>query len=189
MSSSKRKNESLPTPFAEGKRRVNVVVETPKGCRNKFTYDHSTGRFMLKKVLPAGSTFPYDFGFIPHTVADDGDPIDVLLLMDESAYPGCVVTARLIGVLEAEQTEKQDTVRNDRLIAVAETAHDYGDLKSLRDLNSNLLKELEDFFIHYNATIGRKFKLLRTRGPKRARSLVVRSLRSRRPSKGNGTAK
>jgi inorganic pyrophosphatase len=156
---------------------VEVIVETPKGQRNKLAYDPKLERFRLQKVLPAGSAFPYDFGFIPETKAEDGDPLDVLLLMDESAFPGCVVTARLIGVLEAEQTEDGETIRNDRLIAVAEPAHDYGDLRTLRDVNANLLKELEDFFIHYNATVGRKFKLLGTGGPKKAKSLLKRGLR------------
>src|SRR5436190_4303514 len=119
---------------------IDIVVETPRGQRNKFKFEPKSGRFQLGKVLPAGLSFPYDFGFVPETKAEDGDPLDVLLLMDEPAFPGCIVTARLIGVLEAEQTEDGETIRNDRLIAVAEPAHDYGDLRTLRDVNANLLK-------------------------------------------------
>jgi len=84
---------------------LQVIVETPKGSRNKFAFDPDQGIFALKKVLPAGMVFPYDFGFLPQTIADDGDPIDVLLLMDEPAFPGCAVRAVLIGVIEGEQVD------------------------------------------------------------------------------------
>ena len=77
---------------------LQVIIETPKGSRNKFSFDPDQEVFSLKKVLPAGMVFPYDFGFLPRTLADDGDPIDVLLLMDEPAYPGCLVPSRLIEI-------------------------------------------------------------------------------------------
>src|SRR5881392_941690 len=104
-------------PFDEQSHAVNVVIETPKGSRNKFKFDESCGVFSLGSVLPAGSVFPYDFGYIPGTRADDGDPLDVLLLMDVPAFAGCRVQSRLIGVIEAEQTDKDGTERNDRLVA------------------------------------------------------------------------
>jgi inorganic pyrophosphatase len=93
-----------------GKRLVDVVVETPRGCRNKFKFDKRARAYRLGSVLPSGLAFPYDFGFFPNTKGQDGDPLDVLILMDESAFPGCIVTTRLLGVLEAEQTEKDKTV-------------------------------------------------------------------------------
>src|SRR4051794_37531839 len=96
-------------PYSNDGEMVNVMVETPKGCRNKFKFDEFHGCFQLSSVLPVGSTFPYDFGFVPGTRADDGDPIDVLLLMDEAAFPGCLVTARLIGVIQAEETKDGET--------------------------------------------------------------------------------
>src|SRR6185437_5200690 len=126
---------------------VTVVIETPKGNRNKFKYDEKRGVFKLNGVLPVGSSFPYDFGFIPSTKAPDGDPIDVLVLMDESAFPGCIIDARLIGVIEAEQTEEGKTTRNDRLIAVATHSKDFLNLRSLRDVNSNLIEEIKHFFV------------------------------------------
>jgi inorganic pyrophosphatase len=148
---------------------VLVVVETPRGCRNKFKYEPQRKQFTLSKVLPAGSAFPYDFGFIPNTQAEDGDPIDVLMLMDEPAFPGCIVSARLVGVIEAEQTEADGTtVRNDRLVAVADEAHDYRNIHSLKDVNDNLLKELEHFFVSYHEMHGNTFRILDLRGPKRA---------------------
>ncbi len=159
---------------------IEVVVETPRGHRNKFKFDDKVGVFRLGSVLPAGLSFPYDFGFVPGTKAADGDPIDVLLLMDEPAFPGCRVNARIIGVLEAKQTENGTTIRNDRIIAVADNAHDYADLRSLKDINANLLKELENFFVSYNKTRGKKFRLLAARGPKRGLSLVRAASKSRR---------
>jgi inorganic pyrophosphatase len=158
---------------------VNVVIETPRQSRNKFKYDEKLGLFRLGSVLPAGAAFPYDFGFVPKTKAEDGDPCDVLLLMDEPAYPGCLVEARLIGAIEAEQTEDGDTTRNDRLIAVANNAHDYANMHTVSDINENLLKELEHFFISYNESRGKKFKLLGVCGPKRALKLLKKSMRGR----------
>ena len=104
---------------------IQVIIETPKGSRNKFAFDVKQNIFTVKKVLPAGMTFPYDFGFLPRTLAPDGDPIDVLLLMDEPAFPGIAVRARLIGIIEGEQTDGKKTIRNDRLLAVAEVNHEY----------------------------------------------------------------
>src|SRR5919199_1807176 len=101
---------------------LNVIIETPKGSRNKFDYDEELGLFKLGGVLPAGASFPFDFGFLPATRGGDGDPLDVLVLMDEPAFAGCLVTVRLLGVIEAEQTEGDATTRNDRLIAVAATS-------------------------------------------------------------------
>jgi inorganic pyrophosphatase len=163
-------------PFAS-KKSINVIVETPKGKRNKFAFDEELDIFRLKKVLPAGEAFPYDFGFVPGTRADDGDPIDVLLLMDESAYPGCLVEARLVGVIEAEQEEEGKSVRNDRLVAVAEEAHDYHHIKTMGDIDKSLLKELEHFFVSYNEARGITFRLLSARGPQHARTLLKASIK------------
>ena len=85
---------------------LNVVIETPKGSRNKYNYDENLGLFKLGGVLPSGASFPFDFGFVPSTLGGDGDPLDVLVLMDESAFTGCLVRVRLVGVVEAEQTER-----------------------------------------------------------------------------------
>ena len=152
---------------------LTVVIETPKGSRNKFKFSPELGLFELGSVLPAGLAFPYDFGFVPSTLAQDGDPLDVLLLMDEPAFPGCLVAARIIGVIKAEQTERDGkTTRNDRLVAVAADAHDYADLRSVRDMNENLMKELEHFFVSYNEMKGKRFKLLGCRGPSGARRVL-----------------
>ncbi|HTU26956.1 MAG TPA: inorganic diphosphatase [Pirellulales bacterium] len=169
----------MKTAKVTSKRMIEVVVETPRGHRNKFKFDPKTKTFLLGSVLPAGLSFPYDFGFVPKTKAADGDPLDVLLLMDEPAFPGCRVQARMIGVLEAEQTENGKTLRNDRIIAVAENAHDYADIQTLKDINDHLLQELERFFISYNETRGKQFRLLAARGPKRACKLLVAASRAK----------
>lgn len=82
---------------------LRIVIETPKGSRNKYSYDPECDCLQLSTVLPEGMVFPYDFGFIPSTLGDDGDPLDILILMEAPVVPGCVVTVRLIGAIEAEQ--------------------------------------------------------------------------------------
>ena len=152
---------------------LNVIIETPKGSRNKFNYDEEYGLFKLGGVLPAGAVFPFDFGFVPSTLGGDGDPLDVLLLMDEPVFPGCLVHARLIGVIEAEQTEQEGlTSRNDRLIAVAAKARNHCDVKSLATLSDNLIVEIEHFFTSYNEIKGKQFTPLGRFGPTRAMKLI-----------------
>jgi inorganic pyrophosphatase len=159
-------------PFAPETGDLHVVIDTPKGSRNKFAWDEERELFELGGVLPAGAVFPYDFGFIPNTRGEDGDALDVLVLMDEPAFTGCLVAARLLGVIEAEQTEKGRTERNDRLLAVAATSRTNGHLQSLADLNSKIIDEIEHFFVSYNAAKGKKFKPLGRFGPDRALKLV-----------------
>jgi inorganic pyrophosphatase len=139
---------------------LQVIIETPKGSRNKYSFDPGQEIFSLKKVLPAGMAFPYDFGFLPRTVADDGDPIDVLVLMDEPAFPGCLLRARLIGVIRGEQIEGNKRIRNDRLVAIAEANHMYANIKKLEDLPRHFIKELESFFVNYHQLEGKQYKLL-----------------------------
>jgi len=158
--------------FDRASKNLNVVVETPRGSRNKFKFDTDAGLFLLSGVLPAGATFPFDFGFVPSTRGDDGDPLDVLVLMDEPAFCGCLVRCRLIGVIEGEQTEEGETKRNDRLIAVFANSRNHAGLDAIDDLNPNLVKELEHFFVSYNQVKGKRFKPLGRKGPDRARELV-----------------
>lgn len=151
---------------------VQVIIETPAGSRNKFAFDPEQSIFALKKVLPAGMVFPYDFGFLPQTKAEDGDPIDVLLLMDEPVFPGCSVRARLIGVIEGEQLDGKKKVRNDRLVAVAEANHMYANIQKLKDLPDKWIQELEDFFVNYHNLEGKKYQLLGCKGSDVAFDLI-----------------
>ncbi len=152
---------------------LRAVVETPRGSRNKLDYNSHLGIFELAAVLPEGTVFPYDFGFFPSTKAADGDPLDVMILMDEPVPTGCTVPVRLIGAIEAEQRKKgEDWVRNDRLLAVATHAHTHGTIATIRSLNPMQLTELEAFFHHYNRLKGVEFRVLGHVGPKRARRLL-----------------
>ena len=151
---------------------LQVIIETPAGSRNKFAFDQDQSVFALKKVLPAGMVFPYDFGFLPQTLAPDGDPIDVLLLMDEPAFPGCAVKARLIGVIEGEQLDGKKKIRNDRLVVVAEANHMYADIQKLKDLPEKWLTELQDFFVNYHSLEGKEYKLLGCKGQEAAMKLI-----------------
>lgn len=149
------------------------VVETPKGSRNKYAHNPALGLFELKRVLPRGMLFPYDFGFIPATKADDGDPLDVLLMLEDSAPQGCVIRIRAIGVIEARQREaKGGWERNDRVVAVAAHAKLHADLKSLKELNPRILDEIEAFFRDYNEIDGKEFEPVKRAGPNAAMGLI-----------------
>jgi len=148
--------------------KIQVVIETPKGSRNKYAFDDEQKVFTLTKVLPAGMTFPYDFGFIPSTKAEDGDPTDVLVLMDEPAFPGCVLKCRVIGVIEGQQGKKKKGERNDRVIAIEEANHSYAHIHHVKELGKKFVKELEEFFVNYHDTQGKKYRVLEIKGPAEA---------------------
>ncbi|MBX6360501.1 MAG: inorganic diphosphatase [Acidobacterium ailaaui] len=159
---------------------LQVVVETPRKSRNKFAFDPEQKIFILKSVLPAGMVFPYDFGFLPRTRAEDGDPLDVLLLMDEPAYPGICVSSRLIGVIEGEQLDGKKRLRNDRLLAVAAVTHEYARIKRFGDLPEHWITELEQFFVNYHNLEGKKYRLLGVRGHDTAMKLIQKSRKALR---------
>jgi inorganic pyrophosphatase len=174
-STAKLPHARLPARDAEG--RVLVVIDTPKGSRNKYEFDEALGVFALGGVLPSGAVFPYDFGYVPRTRAEDGDPLDVLVLMDEPAFVGCVVPSRLVGAIEAEQTEEGETFRNDRLLAVAENSHAHKHVRDLGDLSANLLDEIEHFFASYNEAKGKRFEVLDRVGARTAARLLEKAMR------------
>lgn len=150
-----------------------VVIETPKASRNKYDYHSKLENLRLAAVLPEGMVFPFDFGFIPSTRAQDGDPLDIIVLLDEPVPPGCVVIVKIIGAIKAEQRNKgKDWIRNDRLLGVPVHAHLHGNVEHIRDLNSKILDELEAFFKNYNKAKGVEFRVLERSGPKEARDLV-----------------
>jgi inorganic pyrophosphatase len=154
--------------------RLLAVVEAGRGSASKFKFDPARGVFLLHKVLPLGVAFPLDFGFVPATLGEDGDPLDVLVMADEPLPPGCVVPCRLLGVIEAEQRAAgaRRAKRNDRLLAVAAASHRLEGLRELRDLAPRALDEVERFFVFYNAQEGRDFRPLRRAGVAAARRLV-----------------
>jgi inorganic pyrophosphatase len=119
--------------------------------------------------------FPYDFGFVPSTKAEDGDPIDVLVLTDEPLFPGCLVECSLIGVIEAEQKEASRTNRNDRLIAVAQQSLLYSEIRTLQDLSPQVLKQVEAFFVNYQKVRCVEVSILGTAGPLKAEQILIKA--------------
>lgn len=157
---------------------IQAIIETPKGSRNKYAYDEQQRVFELKKVLPAGMAFPYDFGFIPRTLAPDGDPLDVLVLMDEPAFPGCLLKCRLIGIIEGEAGDKKKMVRNDRIVAIEKADHSFADIHVIDDLGKTFVRELEIFFVNYRKLSKEQFRILGVKGPKQARKRIQDGMRA-----------
>lgn len=173
----KKPEESTSGTAQAGEELIQVVIETPRGSRNKYSFDEEQHLFLLKAALPAGMVFPYDFGFVPRTIGGDGDPLDVLVLMDEPCFPGCALLARLIGVMESEQTEGGKTNRNDRLIAVAETAHIYSPFRHIDDLPEQTRTEISEFFANYHKLQGKHSETIAWKGPNKARKLIDQGMR------------
>jgi len=140
---------------------LTVVIETPRGSSEKYNYDPVTHFFKLKKILPAGMVFPYDFGFIPDTKGEDGDPLDIFVISEFKSFPGCMIECRLLGAIKAEQTERDGkTVRNDRYLAIPAVSQIYSEISSMDLIPEQMVKELEHFFISYNEVAGKVFKPL-----------------------------
>ncbi len=167
----------LPPPFIEGTHNINAIVETPKGSRNKYAYDEKTDIVKLKKALPAGMIFPFDFGFIPSTIAEDGDPMDILVLTDAPTFPGCLVEAKVLGIIKVEQEKKGEKVRNDRVIAVQLDSRLYSSADSIDDLPDGLVKEIINFFASYNNVSEDVFNHLENGGPGIAIELIRNSIK------------
>ena len=154
---------------------VHVVIETPQGSAHKLALDDARGLFVLKRALPLGMVFPYDFGFVPSTLGDDGAPLDVLVLLDGPTAPGVLVEARLIGVIEAEQKSDEGDAkpeRNDRLLAVSPLSARHGDARTLDDVGARTVDEIERFLVRYQEALGRTFTPLGRGDAKAARKLV-----------------
>jgi inorganic pyrophosphatase len=173
----------LPLQFDAKKGLCRVIIETPKGCRNKFDYDPDSGLFMLGGLLPEGMMFPFDFGFLPCTLGGDSDPLDVMVLMDAPAHVGCLIELRIIGIITAEQTEDGKTESNDRLLGVACHSYDHEHLKTIDDVSKTLLDQVEEFFVSYNKQRGKKFKIIGTGGPKKAIKFIKAGLKAKNAEK------
>ena len=162
----------LPNTLDKKSRTCRIIIETPKGRRNKFDYDPETQLFSLGGLLPEGLAFPYDFGFVPSTLGDDDDPLDVMIFMEEPAHVGCLVDIRLIGVMEAKQTENGKKTVNNRLIGVAVHSYTHENFHNIAEVNPSILKQVEQFFISYNKGRGKRFEVTGLHGPKRAMELL-----------------
>lgn len=158
---------------------VSVIIETPRGSRNKLKYDPGKRMYKLSKVMPEGMVFPYDFGFVPDTKSDDGDPLDILVLTDEPLFPGCLVDCHLVGVIEVEQQTNGKMKRNDRLIAGARASLLYAEVRDLADLNPVVERQIEAFFVNYQRVRGIKAKILARGGADKALTILRRSRRKK----------
>ena len=155
-----------------------AIIETPKGCRYKFRYDTDARLFMLDGLLPEGMMFPFDFGFIPSTLGEDGDPLDIMVVLDAPVHVGCLIEVRIVGIILATQTEQHTIRRNDRLIGVAVHSYAHAQLKSVMDLSSNFLDQVEEFFVSYNKQRKKKFKIKGLGGPKSAMKFLKTGIQS-----------
>jgi len=124
---------------------VNILIEITAGSKNKYEYDKDLQAFALDRVLYSSVKYPCDYGFIPNTLADDGDPLDGMVLMDEPTFPGCVIAARPIGLLEMIDGGDRD----EKLLCVPDKDPRYADVKSIKDIAPHRLAEIAEFFRSY----------------------------------------
>ena len=157
---------------------VHVVVETPRGSRVKFAYDPKLETFILSKSLLTGLTYPHDWGFVPSTKADDGDPLDIMVIHDATTFPGIVLTCRVIGILQIQQKSKGTAERNDRLFAVPRRSHSEQGLRDVRDLSKPIREELEKFFMATDELEDKKLDILGWKGAKTAMKAIKDSAAS-----------
>lgn len=168
----------LPLHLDTAKRVCRAIVETPKGSRNKFRYNPQARLFMLGGLLPEGMMFPFDFGFLPSTLGEDGDPLDIMVMLEAPAQMGCLVEVRIIGIIIAIQTENGVSRRNDRLLGVAVHSYAHAHLESVTDISSPLLSQVEEFFVSYNKQRKKKFQIKDVAGPKKAMKFLKMGIQS-----------
>ena len=140
-----------------------IVVETPKGSALKYDYDPGTHFFKLKKILPSGMVFPYDFGFIPDAKGEDGDPLDIIMISEFASFPGCMIKCKIIGGFKAQQSEKpgnKKMIRNDRFLAIPKCSQIFQNIESINDLPKDIIKQLEEFFVDYNKIEDKEFDVI-----------------------------
>ncbi len=137
--------------MAKEKITFEVIVEIPRGSRNKYEYDHDSGRIMLDRVLYSSVHYPTDYGFVPNTVSADGDPLDVLIIVEEPTFPGCRLLVRPIGVL----VMRDEAGIDEKLLAVPVADPRFEDIYELEDIGQHWLREIENFFSTYKLLEGK----------------------------------
>ena len=135
---------------------VTAVIEVPKGSRNKYEYEKDKEAFMLDRVLYSPVTYPADYGFIPKSTYHDGDPMDILVLVEQPTFPGCLVETRLIGVMGMIDGGDKDY----KLLGVPLDDPRYDQIKNIDDVPEHILKEIEHFFSVYKHLEGKEVKTL-----------------------------
>jgi len=165
--------KTVSTSVANIMETITAMIECPKGSPHKFDYEPHSRQFKLKKILPAGLVFPFDFGMIPGTKGEDGDPLDIIVISEVTGFPGCLVDCRIIGAFKVEQTERNgETMRNDRFIGIPEVSQLFAEVNTIDQLPEGILSQLEAFFKNYNEQAGKQFRVLKRLSPKEAYSLI-----------------
>lgn len=165
--------EKLPHELNRAQYTCQAVVEAPAGSRVKVYYDPESHRFRVGKFLPLGMVFPFDFSFIPSTLAGDGDPVDLLILPEASLPVGSIVNVRILGVIEAEQFKpNKRPKRNDRIIARLVESRLFAKIEQLDQLGSQFVEELGVFFETYKRLRGQTYRVLSVGNRDRAVELI-----------------
>ncbi|MBO9204353.1 MULTISPECIES: inorganic diphosphatase [Niastella] len=152
---------------------IEVVIESPRATQAKYKYDPKQKIFILKRLLPLGMVFPYDFGFIPGTLGEDGDPLDALVLSEFASFTGAHLTCRIIGALKAVQgKEGKKAIRNDRYFCVPAGSITYSTIDTIDQLGKEHHKQIEEFFINYNKVDGKVFSCLGTVDAEKAFKMI-----------------
>ena len=151
---------------------VYAVVEIPRGSRNKYEYDKEKEAFVLDRVLYSPFHYPGEYGIIPKTLWDDGDPMDILVLMDQPTFPGCIIETRPVGLMKMMDTGEKD----DKIIGIPVDDARFSDIKDIEDLPKHILKEIGHFFSQYKKLQGKETEVLGWEGHKKAFEAIKRSI-------------
>jgi inorganic pyrophosphatase len=153
---------------------VRMIVEIPKNSGNKYEYDGKLGVFRLDRALYSPMHYPGDYGFIPGTLADDGDPLDVLALVEEPSFPGCLIEVRPVGILNMVDNDEADQ----KIVAVPNRNPRYDEVHTMDQIFPHVRREIEHFFTIYKELEGKKTKMLGWGRPMESREVIVKSRRS-----------
>jgi inorganic pyrophosphatase len=150
---------------------VRMIVEIPKNSANKYEYDGKLGVFRLDRALYSPMHYPGDYGFVPGTLAEDGDPLDVLVAADEATFPGCMIEVRPVGLLEMVDEHGPDQ----KILAMPDRNPRYDQIHTIDQVFPHVRREIEHFFEIYKELEGKKTEMKGWKGPKEARHAVVES--------------
>ena len=153
---------------------VNILVEIPAGSKNKYEFDRNMQSFTLEKVLHTSVHYPYDYGFIPNTIAEDGDPLDGMVIMDQPTFPGCIIASRPIGMLEIIDGKKYDQ----KILCIPDKDIRFDYVKSLNDIDTHRLDEIAEFFRTYTNLEKKTTKILGWKNIEAVSSLIQKCIRN-----------
>lgn len=138
---------------------MDVIIETPKGSCIKYLWDEEIQMYRANKLLGEGLVFPYDFGFIPQTLGDDGDPLDVMVISECETFPGIAIDVRIIGCIRVKQSKKEPLVQNDRFLAIPDFSREYASVKDIATLPEPIINKITGFLRNYVEAAGKKIEI------------------------------